>query len=221
MRKSSLPPRSSLTRNSALMQRLARALFQQKKPQEALDTLKQAASVDSEMVTPEAVLGRMYDQAGDAANAKKWMEAALKASPKDFKTHMIVGQWDLEMGDVQAAKAEAAAALQIDPKAVDAQILRGVIALFEKDYSAAEAYFEQAHTQAPRNFAASNNLALALIEQNDDAKKKRALDYAVNNVQQFPRLSEAYSTYGWIQFKLGKIDEAEKALRYGACQRSS
>ncbi len=64
--------------------------------------------------------------------------------------------------------------MQLEPKLLDAKILRGMVAIFQKDYATAERYFELAHLQSPRTFLASNDLALALIEQNDQAKKLRA-----------------------------------------------
>jgi Tfp pilus assembly protein PilF len=74
-------------------------------------------------------------------------------------------------------------------------------------------YFESAQMQSPKDFAAGNNLALALIEQKDDAKKRKALDLAENNVKLFPRTADAYSTYGWVLYRLVRTEEAEKALR--------
>ena len=114
-----------------------------------------------------------------------------------------MGQWALETEQLPEAEKQATAALQIDPKSLDAKILCGVIALFKKDFAGAERYFEAAHLQSPRNFAATNNLALVLIEQKDEAKKRRALEYAQNNVQQNPKSAEAASTYGWVLYKTG------------------
>jgi tetratricopeptide (TPR) repeat protein len=200
-------------RNAAAIQRMASCLFHQKDPDGALKKLKEAAKIDSDVLTPEAILGLFYEQAGDRDNAKKWMNTALQVNPKDLKTHLIVGQWAFETNQVPEAEAQAAAALQADPKSLDAKILSGVIALFKKDYPAAERYFEAAHLQSPRNFAATNNLALVLIEEKDEAKRRRALDYAQSNVQQNPKSPEAASTYGWVLYKMGRLDEAEKALQ--------
>jgi tetratricopeptide (TPR) repeat protein len=195
------------------LQRMANCLFHQKDPEGALQKLKEAAKIDPEVLTPEAILSQFYEQANDRPNAKKWMEAALKAAPKDLKTHLIAGQWALETNQLGDAETQAAAAMQIDPKSLDAKILSGVIALFKKDFATAERYFEAAHLQSPRNFAATNNLALVLIEPKDEAKKRRALEYSQSNVQQNPRSSEAASTYGWVLYRMGRLDEAEKAFQ--------
>jgi Tfp pilus assembly protein PilF len=94
-----------------------------------------------------------------------------------------------------------------------AKILRGVVAIFQKDYTTAERYFELARLQSPRNFAAGNDLALALIEQDDKTKQLRALEYAESNVKLYQRNAEAASTYGWVLYRLGRFDEAEKWLQ--------
>jgi tetratricopeptide (TPR) repeat protein len=55
-----------------------------------------------------------------------------------------------------------------------------------------------------------------LIEQKDEDKRQRALEYAENNARNYQKTNqanEAYSTYGWVLYKLEKYDDAEKALR--------
>jgi tetratricopeptide (TPR) repeat protein len=178
----------------------------------SLERLKQVAKLVPDFVVPEAILGDYYEQANDRANAKKWMAEALRLAPKDVRTHLMVGRWALNAGQLQEAKTQAAEALKIDPQSLDGLILSGVVAMFEKDYSTAERFFETAHVQSPRNFSAANNLALVLVDQKDEAKRRRALEYAKSNIQVNPRSAEAASTYGWVLYKLGRFDEAEKAL---------
>ena len=203
-------------KNAAPLQRLAHSLFQQKKPDAALENLRTAVKLDDELLTPEAVLARWYEQTGDRANAEKWMAAALNAAPTNAKTRVNAAQWAIETGQIDEAKTQAEAALKLDPKSFEAKIVSGVVCLFKKDYKGAEVYFESAHLQAPGDFAASNNLALALVEQKDDLKKKRALEYAEGNVRRYPKVADAVSTYGWVLYKLGKLDEAEQALKLAA-----
>jgi Tfp pilus assembly protein PilF len=141
------------------------------------------------------------------------MVAALNAAPRDAKTRLVAAQWAWETGQLDEAKQQADAALRLDPKYLEAKILRGVIAMFQKDYKAAEVYFESAHQQSSKDFAASNNLALALAEQNDEPKKAYALDLANANAQKYPRMIDALSTYGWVLYRRGQLDDAEKVLR--------
>ncbi len=202
--------------NAVCLQRLARARFQQKSPGDALKLLREAAALDENVLTPEAQLARFYHEFGDQKNARIWMDNAIKIAPKDLRTRLVAAQWYLETGQLDEASQEAEAAVKLDPKSLEAMLFRGVVALFQKDYETAENYFQRAHLQSPGNFAASNNLALALIEQDDEQKRRRALEYATANARQNPRATEALSTYGWVQYKLGNIDEADRVLQAAA-----
>jgi len=203
-------------KNTGAMQMLALCLFQQKDVTGALGKLKEAAKLVPEILTPEATVARYYEQEGDRENAKKWMISALTQAPKDLKTRLVACEWALQAGRLEDASTQAAAALQIDPTSFPAKIRRGVVALFQKDFTTAERYFELASLQSPRSLPAANDLALALIEQDDKSKQLRALEYAENNVRKYPRDTEAVSTYGWVLYKLGKLDDAEKYLSAAA-----
>ncbi|MGD0896889.1 MAG: tetratricopeptide repeat protein [Thermoguttaceae bacterium] len=213
------------------MQRLGRALFQQGKAAEALKWLRKAKETDpANVLTPEAALARFYEQYGDHKNAVTWMEAALKKAPEDLPTRLVAAQWALETGQLDVADTHATKALrlaeeerkvaveatatQADARLLNAKILRGLVALFRKDFKAAEKFFEDAHLQSPGNFAAKNNLALALCEQKD--KVTRALELANDSYQQNPKNPETASTVGWVLYRAGYKDRAEQALRMAA-----
>jgi Tfp pilus assembly protein PilF len=200
-------------KNATAMQRLAFSLFQQKNVDGALEQLRAAAKADATLATPEVLLARFYQWSSDRENVAKWMAAALVAAPRDVKTRLAVGQWAVESGQIEEARKQAMAAVQIDQKSLEAMSFRGMVALLEKDYVSADSYLELALKKAPRDFSIGNNLALALIEQNDEAKKVRALEIAEANARKYPKLATAVSTYGWALYKQGRLEDAEKALR--------
>ena len=96
----------------------------------------------------------------------------------------------MENGKIAFAKEQAEAALRIEAADADlardrkysgsnvGHMLRGLVALWEKDWPEAENDFQKVIVDDPNDFAARNNLALALVEQDDPAKKKKALAYA-------------------------------------------
>ncbi len=203
-------------KNAQALQQFGTVLFKQKDMEGALAKLKEAKAADPKVLTPEAILALYYQQSGDKENAKKWITAALKAAQDDLNTQLVAAQIALENGQLEDAQNRAAAALRIDPASLDAKIVRGVVALFQKDYKAAEINFESAHLKEPDNFAAKNNLALALVEQKDMAKKHSALGYASDNMQRYQKTNnavEAASTYGWVLYKLNQVDDADKTLQ--------
>ena len=193
------------------MQRMAWCVFQEKNPEVALEWLKAAAKDNPKLLTPEAILAGYYQRTGDRDNARKWYLAALKAAPKDVPTHVTVGHWALDTGQLDLAKAQADAAAQLDPDSLDAMMIDGLVAMFQKDYPAAERDFQTAHIHWPHNPAATDHLALALVEQSDEAKKRQALEFATNNWEQ-SKNTETAATLGWVFYKLGRLDDAERAF---------
>jgi len=118
----------------------------------------------------------------------------------------------LETGQHAEAGRQAEAAAKLNPASPETHTMRGLVSLFQRDYAAAERIFEAAVKQSPASYSARNNLAVALTEQNDPAKRRRALDEAQANVRQHPGQTDAYSTLGWALYRLGRSDEAERAL---------
>jgi tetratricopeptide (TPR) repeat protein len=211
-------------KSAVAMQRLARALFKQKtkdKVNLAYEKLKQAKTADPKMPFAAATMAEYYQEEDDFQNAKKFMNYALspKLGAEDLRTRLQAAQWCLQTslldpGQLEQAREHAAKALRLDPKSLQGKILRGVIALYQKDYNKAEDNFVAALLDYPSNFAASNNLALAYCEQDDASKKRRAREYAVDNArrhQQGRFAAEAASTYGWVVYKLGTVDQVNEA----------
>jgi tetratricopeptide (TPR) repeat protein len=220
-------------KDAVAMQRLAVALFQQGKAVEALKWLRESKRADERnMLTPEATLARLYEQYPDHANAVIWMNKALEKAPEDAATQLVAAQWALETRQLGEAEKHAVKGLQLadaergpatEARLLSAKILRGLVALFRKDFKTAEKFFEDAHLQSPGNFAASNSLALALCEQKDErsgkpdpAKLNRALEYANANYQANSRNPETAATLGWVLYRAGNLDRAEQALRQAA-----
>jgi tetratricopeptide (TPR) repeat protein len=194
-------------------QRLAVALFQQKDFSKALEELKAAKDLDPKVLTPEATLAMYYEASGDHSRATEWMDTALKLQPKDFATQMAAAQWAAQTSQFDVARKYADAALALNPNALEAKLVLGMVDLLLKDYPSAEKQFEAALTQAPSNFVASNNLALALCEDSDPAKQRKAVEYAEMNVRQYPKQAEAYSTLGWVYYKNARFKEAGQCLQ--------
>jgi tetratricopeptide (TPR) repeat protein len=203
-------------KNVAAWRRMAFCLFQQRNADGALDKLRDAAKINKGGAAPEVFLAQFYEASGDRKSAQKWMAAALAAAPKDATTRLAVGQWALETGQLEEAQKHAMAAVRLAPKSVEAKLLRGVTALYQKDFAAAESIFDSAVKQSPQNVVATNNLALALAGQDEESKSKRALEYAEANAKKYPTIPEIASTYGLVLCKLGRIDDAETALRTAA-----
>ena len=203
-------------KNVAALEKIAYCLFKQEKVGEALEQLREIPKIVPEALAPEAILSQFYKQSGDREKADHWMAEAVTAAPNNLRTRLMAGTKALEAKRYDEARKHAIAATRIDQKSLDALMLQGMIATFDKNYMAAELFFDAALRQAPNNLGVSNNLAMVLIEQNDEAKGRRALEYVEANVKRFPKLPQAASTCGYVLYRLGRLDEAEEALRAAA-----
>ena len=214
-------------------QRLARAMFQQGKAQDAYDILKKAKAIDlanaqepngkEVFLTPEAIMAKFYDEFEGAGsktgNAELWFKAALKKAPNDLPTRQVVAIWALDRGKIDFAKEQAEAALKIEASDLKkysgsnvGHMLCGLVGLWEKKWPDAEKYFEFIILENPNDFGARNNMALALVEQSDPDKQRRALAYAEANYKDNKNSPDALSTLGWVYFRRNEFDQAGLAL---------
>jgi tetratricopeptide (TPR) repeat protein len=202
--------------NASAHQRMGIVLFQLSKPTEALEQFREAKKLDDKAVQPELAMARLYDDAKKRDVAKKLVEAAIKAVPKDPTVLLAASQWYLGQNDLEAAKMHADAALVVDPRSLEAKVVRGAVARVSRDYKMAEKFFNEAHVQSPGNFPASNSLALVLIESDDKDARQRALEMAEVNVamnrENSPQQVNALTTLAWVYYKLGRREDAEKIL---------
>src|SRR5208283_2361550 len=151
--------------------------------------------------------------------------AALRVAPSDLTTRQAVALWALENGRIDFAKEQANEALRIEE--ADAKLppgekkyahskvghlLRGYVALWEKDWTEAESEFQKVIDDDPNDFIARNNIALALVEQDDPAKKNKALAYAEANYEDDNKSPDALTTLGWIYFRRNQFSLAKLAL---------
>ena len=79
----------------------------------------------------------------------------------------------------------------------------------------AEDYFVAALRLSPSNAAVINQLALLLIDQPDEQKRQRALEFAKINALLQPNNAESNITLAWVLYQIGNNREAEAALRKG------
>jgi len=80
------------------------------------------------------------------------------------------------------------------------------------NYKAAEAHLGKAHLAAPLHPQIINNLALVLIELPGDENHQIALQYAELGAKLNPNQVEAMTTLGWVNYRLNRRREAERAF---------
>jgi tetratricopeptide (TPR) repeat protein len=202
--------------NASAHQRMGIVLYQLGKPTEALEQFRDAKKLDEKAVQPELAMARLYDDSKKRDTAKKLIDAAVKAAPKDPAVMLAAAQWYLGQNDLENSKRIAEEALKLDPKSLEGRVVRGAIARVARDYATAERFFNEAHVQSPGNFAASNSLALVLVESPERESQQRALEMAEANAalhrEGSPQQVNALTTLAWVYYKLGRREDAEKIL---------
>jgi len=193
-------------------QRLGRVLFLLDKPEDAFAALTQAVK-DEPALEPAAVsMALLYAHKGDSKKAEEWFDYARKVEPASARVRSSHAAWLLDQGRATAARSEIEEAVKLDPASKEAQKIRGLIAWHLRDLAGAEQIFEPLHRDAPADPVAANLLALALVEQEDNAKRTRGLQLAEVNTVQFPRSHEAMATLGWALYRAGRLDQAAEKL---------
>lgn len=200
-------------KNVGAMQQLARIYLNMEKPDEAIAQLTKAKEIEKNILTPEAIVAMFYQQKGEKNMAATYMTKALEKAPRDLNTRLAAAQWSQMINNIKQAVSQADAALQIDPKSEAAMLLRGNFALIQKDYAKAIELYNKILANSPSNFAATNNIALALCETGKAEDLKRAVEYAGVNAQRFGRQPETFSTLGYVLYKNNAIDDSLKALQ--------
>lgn len=202
--------------SASARQRMGTVLFRLDRLGEALENFREAKKLDPTLRQPELMLASLHDQAKQPEEARALVEEAVKAAGDDIAVRVNAANWFLVHGDTEAARENAAAALEIDAKSLDARLVMGTIARVTRDFETAKRCFEDAHTQSPRNYAASDSLALVLAESEQKDDLQRALELAETNfamVKENQQLQiAAASTLAWVYYKTGRMADAERIL---------
>ena len=112
-----------------------------------------------------------------------------------------------------SADATPTLAAKLDPRSTEIKKLLGLAARQRKDFAQAEQIFEGLAHDAPADAWLRNQLALVLVEQTDEPKRRRALELAELSVRQNPKAADALATLGTVHYRLKRLDDAEKVLQ--------
>lgn len=188
----------------------------------AYSELQEVYKLDSSQPRPEINMALLYQQHPEVNGADQLAQNLMsKAAERDANsetTQMQVAQWALENGNVALAKQCLDAAKKINASSFQVNLLDGLVARFEKNLGVAEVAFERAHLLQPSNAVVTNQLSIVLVEQEDEAKRRKALEYSQQNARLFtdmtqPVAREAAITFAWVLFRLGQVGESERLIQ--------
>ena len=90
---------------AAAYNNLGALYFRQQEYKQAAAVLKRGLKIDAAMPTASALLGISLYELGDDAEARTYLEAALKANPQDVNAQMFQAKVSARLGDYEAAAA--------------------------------------------------------------------------------------------------------------------
>jgi tetratricopeptide (TPR) repeat protein len=199
--------------NAGARHRLGRALFGVGQYESAHAELVKAAEADATIEPAAITMGWLYTRDRDPKKAGEWMDYAVKLAPDSARVRLGVASWLLEQGRADEAQTHAEAAAKIDPKSKEVRRTLGLSARERKDFAAAEQIFQALAQESPGDAWVRNQLALALAEQGDDARRRRALELAELSVRQDPKAVDALTTLGTVYYRIKRLDAAAKILQ--------
>jgi tetratricopeptide (TPR) repeat protein len=198
--------------NAAARQRLGKSLFHVHEHDAAYAELEQAAKADGALEPPPITMAWLLTRGGNLKKAEEWINYANKTAPESLAVQMGSAAWLLEQGRGDEAATHAESAAKLDPKSIAVKRLMGLSARQRKDFGQAEQLFEGLAHDAPADAWIRNQLALALVRQTDETKRRRALALAELSVRQNPKAADSLATLGTVYFRLNRLDDAEKLL---------
>lgn len=166
---------------------------------------------------------RLYDQVIDietylerADSVEKYIGQAFKLFPKDANLYVkygnIVSFLDRDKGIDRAVVAYEDAYKYADSDSLRSAVMGLIGDIYQSDGKLAKssAAYKKAIKLNPDNILALNNYAYNLSEKGKDLD--RALEMSKRVMELEPGNATYIDTYGWVLYKLGRYDEAKKAL---------
>jgi tetratricopeptide (TPR) repeat protein len=207
--------------NAVAHQRLGQVLFAKgdvKSQELAYEAFKQAANADPAALPADLMMAMLSK---DPAASLKWVTYAIEHSPNDPRTQIGAANYFLKEGKLDKAQQHAAQAVKLDEDGFEANLLAGIAAQAAGNFAKAVEYLSRAHLAQPSNPAAINQLALALLESPGDESHDRALRFAQLNARTNPDNLDAMTTLGWINYRLKRMVDADRAFNVVLGARSA
>jgi tetratricopeptide (TPR) repeat protein len=156
-------------------------------------------------------IASMYYDAGKFDRAISVMEGAQKHVPNEYRVYFLLGISQQRLhNDIEAARA-LERALSINDKNVDIYSSLGLVYDEMSRHEDSDSMYEKALRIDPHNHLVLNNYGYSLSERN--IQLDRALKMSEEALRQQPDNQSYLDTKGWINFRLGRYEEAEAAVR--------
>ena len=153
-------------------------------------------------------MGRVYAALPDLENAYKLLERVVALQPGSREALEVMLKLDMTKSRRDLAVKHAEKLIALDPQNYLANRVLGDIQLFEGNYAIAESFYRTSIESRPTSDPL-NSLAW-LMQFN--RKAEEGLQYAERALALDATKTESWHTMALIQFRLGKLNEAQQSL---------
>jgi tetratricopeptide (TPR) repeat protein len=153
---------------------------------------------------------------GQVEEAAQLLRARLSGDPaEDFDTQLTIASVYLEVGRAREAVAAATKLVEMAPPGQPARMKQALVMLSSAqeragDFKAAEESLRRILARDPDDATALNNLGYFLTERGE--RLQEALEMIKRAVRAEPANPSYLDSLGWVYFKLGQLEEAERHL---------
>jgi tetratricopeptide (TPR) repeat protein len=136
---------------------------------------------------------------------------AKKFVAEEFRIYFLLGISNQRIHRTIESASALEKAIQLNKKSVEALSALGLVYDEMKRFDDSDTMYEHALRLDPKNHLLLNNYGYSLAERGIELE--RALKMSKEAVNQQPENQSYLDTYGWIFFRLGNYDDAEKWIK--------
>ena len=152
----------------------------------------------------------LYFEKNQYRRAIDILEEAKRYIPDEARVYFLEGLSYQRLQNRDDAADALVRALELNPQ--DVNTISALALLYDemKRYADSDRLYEEALKIDPHNHLILNNYGYSLADRGEQLE--RALEMATEAVQQQPENSSYLDTIGWVYFKLGQYQEAERFI---------
>jgi tetratricopeptide (TPR) repeat protein len=198
-------------------------LREQGKRREALESVRAARLKFPQVSEFLRLEAETLAELGQVEEGATLLRARITGKPEDFeddyRTHLSIANLYLQAGRGKEAVAAARKLLELAPPDQPQLITQALVMLASAqeragDPKGAEESLRRILSKTPNDATALNNLGYFLTERGE--RLPEALDMIKRAVKAEPTNPNYLDSLGWVYFKLGQLDEAERYLNDAA-----
>lgn len=197
-----------------VLQGLGRVQFHLGELEKSVERFSQFAVLVDSVEPAELTVAKLFESQQKVKEAEEWYQRSMDSAPADTQIHFARWLiWSNQGERAQETLEKDLSALRTAPlPKTEIPYLRALADRMQGNYGQAAKSLSKLHREDPASYSVGNQLALTLIELEEESDRARALQIAESNVRNRQDDLEARATLGWVQYRLGDLQQAQAHL---------